>query len=270
MKNIKNKAVKVGIADAVNSEVVVAAEKSEKLCLDQYLTKSGLCSRRKADELIKAGKITVNHWKVTDPVYVITSKDTVRFEKRVVQPKKEGDFVYIALYKPVGVVTTAHDPEGRHTVFDLLDERKIGHRVFPIGRLDIVTSGILLLTNDGELTHILAHPKYAVQKTYQVTLDRVLLDSDAQKIKNGLYLKDGLIAVDKLEIGYHKNRIKVTIHSGRNRIVRRIFEALSYTVEKLERVSFAGISKKNLMPGQWRMLTLSEIQLLRRVHNTRN
>lgn len=232
--------------------------------LSLYLTKAGLCSRRKADELIKTGQITVNHWKVTDPLYELTDKDTIRYQKRMVELKKDVDFIYIALYKPVGYVTTASDPENRYTVMDLLEEKKVGGRVFPIGRLDITTSGILLLTNDGELAHTLAHPRYNVQKTYQVSLDRTLTDVDIQKIKKGLYLKDGAIVVDRLEVGYHKSKAKVTIHSGRNRIVRRIFESLGYSVEKLERVSFAGVSKKSLIPGQWKHLTQQEIHLLKR------
>ena len=195
--------------------------------LDIYITQSGPFSRRKALELIKKGEITVNHWITKDPLYEIQDNDTIRHKKKIIKLVPELP-IYIALNKPMGVVCTLSDPEGRATIIDLLG-KKFKNRVFPIGRLDTHTTGIILLTNDGHLSNKLAHPKYDVKKVYQIILDQPLKESDLINIKRGLHLKDGLIKVDAIEQSYNKAKIKVTIHSGRNRIVRRIFESLGYS-----------------------------------------
>ncbi len=230
--------------------------------LNVFVALTGLCSRRKAIELIKMGDITVNHWDVRKPSYEIQEKDTIRYKKKVlkISPDKP---VYIAMNKPVGVVTTLKDTHNRPTIVSLLD-KEIKTRVFPIGRLDTHTTGIILLTNDGELANKLAHPKYKVKKVYQITLDKAVKDSDIAKIKKGIRLKDGLIKLDHVEQSYNKAKVKVTLHSGRTRIVRRIFESLGYTPQKLERINFAGISKRGLAQGEWRDLRRVEIVKLKK------
>ncbi|MFT6765209.1 MAG: 23S rRNA pseudouridine2605 synthase [Alteromonas naphthalenivorans] len=225
--------------------------------LNVFVAQTGLCSRRKAMELIKMGDITVNHWDVRVPSYEIKPKDTIRFKKKIIKivPDKP---VYIAMNKPIGAVTTLKDPHNRPTIIDLLG-KEFKTRVFPIGRLDTHTTGIILLTNDGELSNKLAHPKYKVKKVYQITLDQPLKNTDLIKIKRGLHLKDGPIKLDEVEQGYNKAKVKVTLHSGRTRIVRRIFESLGYTPKKLERINFAGITKKGLAQGEWRDLRRVEV-----------
>lgn len=230
--------------------------------LNVFVALTGLCSRRKAIELIKMGDITVNHWDVRKASYIIQEKDTIRYKKKILKLIADKP-IYIALNKPIGVVSTVKDTNNRPTVINLLGKR-FKERVFPIGRLDAHTTGIILLTNDGELTNKLAHPKYKVKKVYQITLDQPLKASDLIKIKRGLHLKDGLIKLDGAEQGYNKAKVKVTLHSGRTRIVRRIFESLGYTPKKLERINFAGISKRGLAPGEWRDLRRTEIIKLKK------
>ena len=233
--------------------------------LDTYLIQHGSCSRRKADELVREGSITVNHWVVTEPTYIVQEKDTVRYKKQIIKPQPllEAAPSYILLYKPAGYVTTTSDEQSRKTIYDLIKDSDITARLFPVGRLDIHTTGVLLLTDDGELAHKLAHPSYEVEKVYQVTLNKPLAPEAYQTIKKGLRLVDGPIAIDKLEIGYSPTSVRITIHSGRNRIVRRIFESLGYTVDKLERIGFAGIPKRGLALGQWRFLHRKEVALLK-------
>ena len=230
--------------------------------LNVYLAQAGLCSRRKAIELIKMGDITVNHWETRSASYEVKEKDTIRYKKKVIEFVPETP-VYIAVNKPVGVVSTVSDPQGRPTVVDVLG-KKFKTRVFPVGRLDTHTTGIILLTNDGELSNKLAHPKYKIKKVYQITLDKPLEHADLLRIKRGLYLKDGAIKVDEIVQGYNKSKVKVTLHSGRNRIVRRIFESLGYNSRKLERINFAGISKKGLAQGEWRDITRTEVIRLKK------
>lgn len=223
-----------------------------KTKLNVYLAHAGLCSRRKADELIKQGHITINHAVEKRPSYTVREKDTVRYQKQVV---KLGNipFVTIVVNKPTNVITTVSDAEHRQTIISII-EKKVKHRVYPIGRLDRNTTGVILLTNDGELAQKLAHPKYEIEKTYQVTLNKDLTTEHLDKIKKGLQLKDGAIQVDSISRALNKRNIRVSLHSGRNRIVRRIFEALGYTVRKLDRTSFAGFNKKNLELGEFRYL----------------
>ena len=228
--------------------------------LNLYLSQSGLCSRRKADALIQAGEITVNHWPVTDIGYQVQEKDTVRYKKDIIKPEK---LTYVLLNKPTGVITAVEDQFNRPTVVNIVQSKEITSRLYPIGRLDYDTSGVLLLTNDGDLSQALAHPKSNVQKVYRVTLKEELKADDVARLKKGVYLTDGGARVDSLHQGYNKNVAQVTIHSGRNRIIRRMFESLGYTVKKLERVIFAGLTTRNVRLGDWRFLTPAEVTKLK-------
>ncbi|NIG51989.1 pseudouridine synthase [Chitinophaga sp. Cy-1792] len=231
--------------------------------LNKYIAHSGLCSRRKAVDYIREGKVTVNGMTVTEPATKVTAKDTIVLANKKLSLQK--NLVYILLNKPKGYITTTDDPEGRKTVMELIEDAVENERVYPVGRLDRNTSGLLLLTNDGELAQKLAHPSHNIKKIYQVELDKPLTKSDAEKIVAGLTLEDGLATVDAL--GYldpkDKKQVGIEIHSGKNRIVRRIFEHLEYSVEKLDRVMYAGLTKKTLNRGQWRFLSEKEVILLK-------
>jgi 23S rRNA pseudouridine2605 synthase len=231
--------------------------------LNKFVAHCGLCSRRKAVDLIKEGKVTVNGTVVTEPATKVTSSDVVTMQDKKITPTK--NLVYILLNKPKGYITTTDDPEGRKTVMDLIQDAAENERVYPVGRLDRNTSGLLLLTNDGELAQTLAHPKHNIKKIYQVELDKPLTKGDFEKIVEGVTLEDGIALVDAL--GYvdpkDKKQVGIEIHSGKNRIVRRIFEHLEYTVEKLDRVMYAGLTKKTLNRGQWRFLNEKEVILLK-------
>ncbi len=232
--------------------------------LSKYLAHAGVCSRRKAVDIIKDGLVTVNNVEITEPGYKIKLRDVVKVNGKIIRPEK---FVYILLNKPQGVITTRADEKGRRTVIDLLG-KKIKQRVYPIGRLDYNTTGLLLLTNDGELTQHLAHPKYHIQKVYSVSLNRPLHPNDIELIKKGVQLKDGIVRVDDIDIPNQtkiKNNVRITLHSGKYRIVRRLFEKLGYFISKLDRVKFAGMSKKGLRVGEWRLLTDKEIARLKKV-----
>lgn len=229
------------------------------LRLNVYLAHAGLCSRRAADQLIKNGEITINHAVMTNPGYEVREKDTVRHKKKVIK-LGQNPLVTLVLNKPEGYITSVTDEYNRPTVMDLVSVKS---RVYPVGRLDYNTSGVLLLTNDGELAQILAHPKYQVKKVYLITLSKDLSAEHLGMIQKGLHLHDGPIKVDSIECTDQKKRIKVAIHSGRNRIVRRIFEALGYTVRKLDRLNFGGISKKGLQVGETRPLTETEVARLK-------
>ncbi|KAA2245861.1 rRNA pseudouridine synthase [Chitinophaga agrisoli] len=230
--------------------------------LNKYIAHCGVCSRRKAVDYIKEGKVTVNDQQVLEPAFKVTDKDQVKVANKRITIQK--NLVYILLNKPKGYITTTDDPEGRQTVMELIADAT-DERVFPVGRLDRNTSGLLLLTNDGELAQKLAHPKHNIKKIYQVELDKPLTKADFDKIINGVTLEDGLALVDAL--GYvdpkDKKQVGIEIHSGKNRIVRRIFEHLEYKVEKLDRVMYAGLTKKNVNRGRWRMLSDKEIILLK-------
>ena len=231
--------------------------------LNKFVAHCGLCSRRKAVDLIKEGKVTVNGKVVIEPATKVTSNDVVTMQDKKITPTK--NLVYILLNKPKGYITTTDDPEGRKTVMDLIQDAAENERVYPVGRLDRNTSGLLLLTNDGELAQTLAHPKHNIKKIYQVELDKPLTKGDFEKIVEGVTLEDGVAFVDAL--GYvdpkDKKQVGIEIHSGKNRIVRRIFEHLEYTVEKLDRVMYAGLTKKTLNRGQWRFLNEKEVILLK-------
>jgi 23S rRNA pseudouridine2605 synthase len=229
--------------------------------LSHYVAQSGLCSRRKATELIKQGLITVNHQPVTSPAYEVQKDDIVRYRSK---PLKLEEKVYILLNKPEGYISSTADEEGRSTILELVPFSKT-RRLYPIGRLDKETSGLIILTNDGDLALKLAHPRYQVQKTYEATLDKPLSAEDFEKIKHGIRLKDGLVNVDALYFNktHNKKIVSVGLHSGKKHIVRRLFEHLDYKVRKLKRTRIADIRTKGLRPGSWRFLTKEEIKSLK-------
>ncbi len=230
--------------------------------LNAFIAKAGVCSRRQADELIKTGKIKVNG-KVTNEMGIsVKPTDIVLYKGKQLKPQGS---VYILLNKPKNIITTLKDPEGRPTVFDLISHAT-EERVYPVGRLDRNTTGVLLLTNDGDLTEKLTHPKYRKRKIYDVTLEKPLTDENYEKLLIGIELEEGeKVKADKLEFLdlNDKSKLGIEIHSGQNRVVRRIFEALGYDVKKLDRVYFAGLTKKNVPRGKWRFLTEKEINYLK-------
>ena len=228
--------------------------------MNRFIANSGICSRREADEYIVQGLVTVNGQVVTELGTKVFQNDEVKFDDKVIMGEEK---VYILMNKPKNCVTTTDDPQGRKTVLDLV-AGKCHQRVYPVGRLDRDTTGVLLITNDGELTEKLTHPSYNKKKIYQVSLDSNLKQSDFDKILKGIYLDDGMISADALSyVEGDQTQVGIEIHSGRNRIVRRIFESLGYKVVKLDRVYFAGLTKKNLRRGQWRFLTDKELAILK-------
>ena len=232
--------------------------------LNKYLADSGICSRREADDLILAGAVTVNGQVVTELGTKVKTTDKVVYGGQALNREK---LRYVLLNKPKGVITTSDDPYERHTVMDLV-EGACQERIYPVGRLDRNTIGLLLLTNDGELAKTLTHPSHEVKKLYHVTLNKPLTAADFEKIEKGLMLEDGPIQVDKIDYVVDDptmREVGVEIHSGRNHIVRRIFESLGYEVTKLDRVMLAGLTKQNLPRGHWRFLTSAEISMLKRI-----
>lgn len=232
--------------------------------LNKYLADSGICSRREADDLILAGAVTVNGEVVTELGTKVKTTDKVVYGGQTLNREK---LRYVLLNKPKGVITTSDDPYERHTVMDLV-EGACQERIYPVGRLDRNTIGLLLLTNDGDLAKTLTHPSHNVKKLYHVTLNKPLTASDFEKIEKGLMLEDGPIEVDKIDYVADDptmREVGVEIHSGRNHIVRRIFESLGYEVVKLDRVMLAGLTKQNLPRGHWRFLTSAEISMLKRI-----
>ena len=233
----------------------------ETVRLNKFIANSGVCSRREADELIMAGVVTVNGEVVTElGTKVNINTDDIRFNGERLKGENK---VYIVMNKPKGYVTTASDPHADKTVMDLL--KGCPTRVFPVGRLDKNTTGVLMFTNDGEIAEKLTHPSYDKKKIYQVSLDAKLKQEDYEKILSGVELSDGVIAADELEYieADDHRKLGIEIHSGKNRIVRRIFESLGYEVKALDRVYFAGLTKKGIKRGDWRYLTEGEINLLR-------
>lgn len=228
--------------------------------LNRFIAMSGLCSRREADDYITAGVVTVNGVVVTELGSKVSPNDEVRFNDTIVRGEKK---VYILMNKPKGFVTTLDDPHADKTVMDLI-KGACTERVYPVGRLDKNSVGVLLITNDGDLTKRLTHPSYSKKKIYQVSIDKPLTKADMEQIAEGIELEDGLIYAD--EISYVKDNHKeigIEIHSGRNRIVRRMFEHFGYKVQKLDRVYFAGLTKKSLKRGAWRFLTPREVAMLK-------
>lgn len=228
--------------------------------LNKYIANAGLCSRREADELIEAGQITVNGQVVNELGYKVNPGEVVKYGNRVLNPEK---MVYILVNKPKDYITTTDDPEGRHTVMELI-AGACKERVYPVGRLDRNTTGLLLLTNDGELAEKLMHPSNEVHKIYQVELEKPITTEDFEKIKEGLELEDGFIKPDDLALVTPDAMVVgIEIHSGRNRIVRRIFESLGYEVLKLDRTVYGGLTKKELPRGKWRFLNEKEVVKLK-------
>lgn len=261
---------KAKAAPATKSPAIIkkAAPADGSMPLNKFLAHCGIASRREAVEIIKAGKVKVNGQVVVEPAHKITESDEVKFNGKKLFVTK--NLVYILLNKPKDYITTTDDPQGRKTVLDLIKQATT-ERVYPIGRLDRNTSGVLLLTNDGELTQKLSHPSYNVKKIYEAKLDKPLAKTDFDKILKGLTLEDGPVTVDAL--GYvdtkDKSIIGIEIHSGRNRIVRRIFEHLHYDVKGLDRVMYASLTKKNVDRGKWRYLSEKEIRQLKYINKSR-
>ena len=234
---------------------------SDSLRLNKYISHAGICSRRDADQLITDGKVTVNGTVITEMGYKVMPQDQITVDGKKIQLKK---FVYILLNKPKGYITTTEDPENRKTVMELLTGAT-RERIYPVGRLDRNTSGLLLFTNDGELTNSLIHPSHNIPKIYAVTLDKALAKPDYEKIMQGVELEDGMMEVDELEYIDDKNpaELGIQIHSGKNRIVRRLFNSIGYEVVKLDRVMFGILTKRDLPRGKWRHLTETEVRNLK-------
>lgn len=234
---------------------------NEPIRLNKYLANAGVCSRREADEYIQAGAVLVNGTVVTELGTKVLRSDEVKFRHQPVTMEKK---VYVLLNKPKDYVTTSDDPQQRKTVMDLV-KNACEERIYPVGRLDRNTTGVLLLTNDGDLASKLTHPKFLKKKVYHVYLDKPVTATDLQKIAEGIELEDGEVHADAIEYASptDEKQVGIEIHSGKNRIVRRIFESLGYRVVKLDRVQFAGLTKKNLRRGDWRFLTQKEVEMLR-------
>jgi 23S rRNA pseudouridine2605 synthase len=234
----------------------------ETIRLNRFIANSGICSRRDADQHIKDGLITVNGKTITDLGTKVSKNDDVRFKNKKLTSEKK---VYILLNKPKDYVTTVEDPHAEHTVIELLGD-DCPERVYPVGRLDKATTGVLLLTNDGDLAGRLTHPKYERKKIYHVFLDRPVTKNDLFRLTEGVVLDDITVIADTVSYvdADDKSQIGIELHSGQNRVVRRMFESLGYKVKKLDRVYFAGLTKKNLKRGKWRFLSDKEVSMLKR------
>jgi 23S rRNA pseudouridine2605 synthase len=244
-------------------KAVDAAETvAEDMPLNKFIAHAGVCGRREAAELVKQRLVTVNGDIVYEPGYKVSEKDEVKVKGKQIFPKK--NLVYILLNKPKDYLTTASDPDGRKTVLDLL-KGATPERIYPVGRLDRNTTGVLLLTNDGELAQKLTHPSFQIKKVYSVKLDKPLTKRDFESILSGINLEDGEAHADSLAYSDtgDKSNVGIEIHNGRNRIVRRIFEHLGYEVKALDRVMFANLTKKNVERGKWRFLNDKEVRLLK-------
>lgn len=238
------------------------AKSNGQMPLNKFLAHAGVCSRRDAADIVKSGKVLVNGAKIVEPGFKVSEKDDIKYMGKTLTAKK--NLVYLLINKPKDYITTTEDPQGRKTVLDIV-KNATTERVYPIGRLDRNTTGVLLLTNDGELAQKLSHPSYEVKKIYEVTLDKQLTKAHFDQIMNGITLEDGFVAPDVLAWPDPKNKhiLGIEIHSGRNRIVRRIFEFLGYDVKNLDRVMYANLTKKNVDRGKWRFLSEKEVRLLK-------
>lgn len=237
------------------------SSESEGIRLNKYISNSGICSRREADVYIASGSASVNGKTITEMGYKVQLTDEVRFDGSLISPEKKR---YVLLNKPKNFITTMDDDRGRKTVMELVGNAS-KERIYPVGRLDRNTTGLLLFTNDGEMAKKLTHPKHNIQKIYHASLDKKLSNSDLNKIAEGFILDERRVLVDEISyiINQPKSEVGVKIHSGRNRIVRRIFEHFNYSVVKLDRVIFAGLTKKDLPRGHWRYLTEMEVNNLK-------
>lgn len=237
--------------------------------LNKFLAHCGVTSRRDAVSLIADGKVTVNKKVITQPAFKVTEKDEVTYNCKKLFVTK--NLIYILLNKPKDYITTTDDPQNRKTVLQLT-KNATDERIYPVGRLDRNTSGVLILTNDGDLTQKLTHPSFNIKKVYEVKLDKPLTKADFEKILNGLKLEDGEIFADALAYADAKDKsiIGIELHSGRNRIVRRIFEHLGYDVKALDRVMYANLTKKNVERGKWRYLSEKEIRLIKYMNKQKN
>lgn len=240
----------------------IRSSSSDLMPLNKFIAHAGVSGRREAAEMVKKGLVKVNGELITEPGHKVSAKDEVKVNGKKVFPAK--NLVYILLNKPKDYITTTDDPQNRKTVLDIIS-RATKERVYPVGRLDRNTSGVLLLTNDGELAQKLTHPSNEIKKVYTVTLNKPLEKKDFDQILKGVQLEDGMASVDALAYADVKDKmiLGVEIHSGRNRIVRRIFEHLGYDVRNLDRVIFAGLTKKNIERGKWRFLTEKEVRDLK-------
>ncbi|MBX3254398.1 MAG: rRNA pseudouridine synthase [Chitinophagaceae bacterium] len=240
---------------------------NNEMPLNKFIAWSGICGRREAADLIKAGKVLVNGQVITEPPYRVSQQDNIRVSGKKISLQK--NLVYILLNKPKDYITTTDDPEGRKTVMDLVRSATT-ERVFPVGRLDRNTTGVLLLTNDGELAQRLTHPRYEVKKIYEVRVDQPVTKQQLDTIAGGITLEDGFIQPDAVAYADSKDKsvIGIEIHSGRNRIVRRIFEQLGFKVKNLDRVMYGIFTKKNVDRGKWRFLTEKEIRLLKHLNTS--
>jgi len=241
--------------------ITVIKKQTEKIRLNRYIASSGICSRRDADSLISKGVVQVNGKVVTELGTQVNPEDTVKVNGKVIRNERK---VYILLNKPKDTVTTTDDPQGRRTVLDLIGDATEA-RVFPVGRLDRNTTGVLLLTNDGELTGRLTHPRYKIRKIYELETLQNVTDEMVETLKKGIELEDGPMKVDAISYldPSSKRFLQVEIHSGKNRVIRRMFEQLGIEILKLDRVYFAGLTKKNLSRGHWRFLSPKEIGWLK-------
>ena len=259
-----------GIKKAFAAEAVKPVQKvvrpsspvTAEMPLNKFVAHCGVCSRRDAVTIIKEGKVKVNGEVMKEPAHKVTERDEVQFNGKKLFVSK--NLVYILLNKPKDYITTTDDPQGRKTVLQLT-KMATTERIYPVGRLDRNTSGVLLLTNDGELTQKLSHPSYNITKVYEAKLDKHLTKADFDKILNGIPLEDGEIKADSLAYADAKDKsvIGIEIHSGKNRVVRRIFEHLGYDVKALDRVMYATLTKKNVERGKWRFLSEKEVRLLK-------
>jgi 23S rRNA pseudouridine2605 synthase len=239
-----------------------SGSKRVEIRLNRFIANSGVCSRREADELIFKGFISVNGKQIKDLGTKVTYSDDVRYKGKKLSAERK---VYILMNKPKGFITTVDDPHAEKTVIDLLKDA-CPERVYPVGRLDKDTTGVLLLTNDGELTGKLTHPKYERKKIYHVFLDKVITKNDLTRLAEGVTLEDGVVTADAVSYADSddKTQVGIELHSGKNRIIKRMFESLGYKVKKLDRVYFAGLTKKNVARGKWRFLSPKEINMLKR------
>jgi len=250
--------------DSNTTKQEITKESSENTRLNKYIANAGVCSRREADKLIEKGDVTVNGKVVTEMGYKVTPTDEVKYRGKTLRKQR---FKYILLNKPKDYITTVSDTHDRKTVMELI-KGACSERVYPVGRLDRNTTGLLLFTNDGELTKRLTHPSFEIKKVYEAILDKSIEQEDLDKMMQGLELEDGVTAFDNAfynENSRQKNSVIVEIHSGKNRIVRRMFEHLGYEVVKLDRIEFAGLSKGKVTRGKWRILEKKEVGFLKTI-----